>query len=76
MHPPPEGFTRWDFAHRPSEHTRRCSTFPTFDFIESGRKEPDLILALHLRDDTFTGEEKLRDFEYYGALTVRDSSLW
>ena len=33
------------------------------------------MLALHLRGDAFTDEEKARDFAYYEALTVRDSSL-
>ena len=33
------------------------------------------MLALHWRGDAFTDEEKARDFEYYEALTVRDSSL-
>jgi alpha,alpha-trehalose phosphorylase len=30
---------------------------------------------LHVRGDAFTDEEKARDFAYYEALTVRDSSL-
>jgi alpha,alpha-trehalose phosphorylase len=38
-------------------------------------KQADLVLALHLRGDAFTPEQKLRDFDYYEALTVRDSSL-
>ena len=33
------------------------------------------MLALHLRGDAFSDEEKARDFAYYEALTVRDSSL-
>ena len=33
------------------------------------------MLALHWRGDAFTDEEKARDFAYYEALTVRDSSL-
>src|SRR5207253_4326917 len=35
----------------------------------------DMVLALFFRGDAFTAEQKLRDFEYYEALTVRDSSL-
>ena len=38
-------------------------------------KQADLVLALHLRGDAFTDEQKARDFRYYEALTVRDSSL-
>jgi alpha,alpha-trehalose phosphorylase len=33
------------------------------------------VLALHLRGDAFSDDEKARDFAYYEQLTVRDSSL-
>jgi alpha,alpha-trehalose phosphorylase len=33
------------------------------------------VLALHLRGDAFSAEEKARDFAYYERITVRDSSL-
>ena len=38
-------------------------------------KQADLVLALFLRGDRFTDDEKARDFAYYEAITVRDSSL-
>ena len=38
-------------------------------------KQADLVLAMHWRGDAFTAEEKARNFAYYEALTVRDSSL-
>src|SRR6185312_6980969 len=38
-------------------------------------KQADLVLAMHLRGDAFTPEEKARNFAYYEAITVRDSSL-
>ena len=38
-------------------------------------KQPDLVLALFLRGDRFSAEEKARNFAYYEPLTVRDSSL-
>jgi len=38
-------------------------------------KQADLVLALHLRGDAFSYEEKARNFAYYERLTVRDSSL-
>ena len=38
-------------------------------------KQPDLVLALLQRGDRFSAQEKARDFAYYEALTVRDSSL-
>ena len=33
------------------------------------------MLAMHLRGDAFTPEQKARNFAYYEAITVRDSSL-
>ena len=38
-------------------------------------KQADLVMALHLRGDAFTLEEKIADFAYYEARTTRDSSL-
>ena len=38
-------------------------------------KQADLVLALHVRGDAFSLEQKRRDFDYDEGLTVRDSSL-
>ena len=38
-------------------------------------KQADLVLAMHWFGDKFSLEEKARAFEYYDAITVRDSSL-
>jgi alpha,alpha-trehalose phosphorylase len=38
-------------------------------------KQADLVLAMHWFGDAFTLEDKARAFEYYDAITVRDSSL-
>jgi alpha,alpha-trehalose phosphorylase len=38
-------------------------------------KQADLVLAMHWRGDAFTSEQKLSNFSYYEARTVRDSSL-
>jgi alpha,alpha-trehalose phosphorylase len=38
-------------------------------------KQADLVLAMHWFGDRFSLEEKARAFEYYDAITVRDSSL-
>jgi alpha,alpha-trehalose phosphorylase len=38
-------------------------------------KQADLVLAMQLNGSAFTDEEKLRNFDYYERLTVRDSSL-
>ncbi len=50
--------------------------FPYFDlYRKQVVKQADLVLAMHLRGDAFSVEEKARNFAYYEALTVRDSSL-
>jgi alpha,alpha-trehalose phosphorylase len=38
-------------------------------------KQPDLILAMHVCHDSFTPEQRARNFDYYERITVRDSSL-
>ncbi|WP_217615424.1 glycoside hydrolase family 65 protein [Cellulomonas sp. GbtcB1] len=74
-----EGFTRhapWDFTA--PENTR----YPLQEhhpFVEIYRrqvtKQADLVLALHVAADDIPVEQKRRDFAYYEAITVRDSSL-
>src|SRR4029077_15512367 len=50
--------------------------FPYFDlYRKQVVKQADLVLALHWCGDAFGDEQKARDFEYYEAITVRDSSL-
>jgi alpha,alpha-trehalose phosphorylase len=79
VHPQSENFTShqlWDFdATKPEEYPLLLH-FPYFElYRKQVVKQADLVLALHWRGDAFTDEEKARDFEYYEALTVRDSSL-
>jgi alpha,alpha-trehalose phosphorylase len=38
-------------------------------------KQADLVMAMYVRGDAFTPDEKARNFAYYDARTVRDSSL-
>ncbi|HWN21223.1 MAG TPA: hypothetical protein VNP93_04575, partial [Gaiellaceae bacterium] len=79
VHPQSEGFTDhqvWDFAGtRPDQYPLLLH----FPYVELYRKQvvkqADLVLALHACGDAFSEEEKARDFAYYEALTVRDSSL-
>jgi alpha,alpha-trehalose phosphorylase len=79
VHPQAEGFTRhevWDFADTRPDQYPLLLHFPYFDlYRKQVVKQADLVLALHARGDAFTDEEKARDFAYYEALTVRDSSL-
>jgi alpha,alpha-trehalose phosphorylase len=67
---------RWDFAGTRPEQYPLFLHFPYFDlYRQQVIKQADLVLAMHLRGDAFTHEEKARNFAYYEALTVRDSSL-
>ena len=79
VHPQSEGFTRhtvWDFAGTPAKNYPLLLNYPYFDlYRKQVVKQADLVLALHMRGDAFTQEEKERNFAYYEALTVRDSSL-
>jgi alpha,alpha-trehalose phosphorylase len=79
VHPQAEGFTDhqvWDFeACRPDQYPLLLN-FPYFDlYRKQVVKQADLVLALYLCGDSFTTDEKARDFDYYEPLTVRDSSL-
>ncbi|MBF8186236.1 glycoside hydrolase family 65 protein [Nonomuraea sp. K274] len=79
VHPQSEGFTEhalWDFAATKPEQYPLLLHFAYFDlYRKQVVKQADLVLAMYLRGDAFTPEEKARDFAYYEALTVRDSSL-
>jgi alpha,alpha-trehalose phosphorylase len=79
VHPQSEGFTDhapWDFEGTPADRYPLLLHFPYFDiYRKQVVKQADLVLAMHLRGDAFTAEQKTRNFAYYEALTVRDSSL-
>ena len=79
VHPQAEEFTEhevWDFARTAPEQYPLLLHFPYFDlYRKQVVKQADLVLAMHLRGDAFTAEQKARNFDYYEALTVRDSSL-
>ena len=76
----PRSFTEhagWDFAGTGPEQYPLLLHFPYFDlYRKQVVKQADLVLAMHLRGATRSRhEEKARNFDYYEALTVRDSSL-
>jgi alpha,alpha-trehalose phosphorylase len=79
VHPQAELFTEhgiWDFDATAPEQYPLFLHFPYFDlYRKQVVKQADLVLALHLRGDAFSDEEKARNFAYYERLTVRDSSL-
>lgn len=79
IHPQAEGFSNhqeWDFAGTTPEQYPLLLHFPYFDlYRKKVVKQADLVLAMHLRGDAFSDEEKARNFDYYERITVRDSSL-
>ena len=79
VHPQHDNFThyaRWDFKDTPPEHYPLLLHYPYFQlYRKQVVKQADVVLAMQLRGDAFTPAEKLRNFDYYEALTVRDSSL-
>ena len=79
VHPQHDGFTsyaRWDFAATPPENYPLLLHYPYFQlYRKQVVKQADVVLAMQLRGDAFTPEQKLRNFDYYEGITVRDSSL-
>ena len=79
VHPQADGFTRhqvWDFAGTSPEQYPLLLHFPYFDiYRKQVVKQADLVLAMYLCGESFTAEQKARNFDYYEPLTVRDSSL-
>lgn len=79
VHAQSEDFTtqdQWDFEGTKPEHYPLLLNYPYFQiYRKQVVKQSDLVLAMHLRGDLFTPEQKARNFAYYEARTVRDSSL-
>lgn len=79
VHLQAEGYTAhqvWDCAATAPDHYPLMLHYAYFDlYRKQVVKQADLVLALYLRGEAFTAEEKARDFAYYEAITVRDSSL-
>lgn len=79
VHPQAAGFTGhevWNFDATTDEQYPLLLHFPYFDlYRKQVVKQADLVLAMFRRGDAFTAEQKVRNFDYYERLTVRDSSL-
>jgi alpha,alpha-trehalose phosphorylase len=66
----------WDFEETPPEHYPLMLHYPyVVLYARQVVKQADLVLAMHLRGDAFTDEQKRANFDFYEPLTVRDSSL-
>ncbi|HEX2071028.1 MAG TPA: glycosyl hydrolase family 65 protein [Thermoleophilaceae bacterium] len=79
IHPQDDSFLhhqRWDFENTPEENYPLLLHYPYFQlYREQVIKQADLVLAMQIRGDAFTPEQKLANFDYYEPLCVRDSSL-
>jgi alpha,alpha-trehalose phosphorylase len=79
VHSQAAAFTRhqvWDFAGTPADHYPLMLHYPYLDlYRKQVVKQADLVLSMQLCPRSFTAEQKARNFDYYEALTVRDSSL-
>lgn len=69
-------YRRWNFeATRPEQYPLLLN-YPYYLLYSSQVvKQADLVLALYVCGDCFDLEQKRRDFAYYEAITVRDSTL-
>jgi alpha,alpha-trehalose phosphorylase len=79
VHAQAEDYTehdRWDFENTSPEQYPLLLHYAYFDlYRKQVVKQADLVLAMFTAADAFTDEQKARNFDYYEALTVRDSSL-
>ncbi|GAA0289550.1 glycoside hydrolase family 65 protein [Kineococcus aurantiacus] len=79
LHAQDEGATqrqRWDFESTAAQQYPLQDSFPYFSiYRRQVVKQADLVLAMYLRPEAFSLQEKRAAFEYYEGLTVRDSSL-
>jgi alpha,alpha-trehalose phosphorylase len=77
--PQSEGFTRhrrWDFDGTSPDRYPLLMHYPYYLLYSSQVvKQADLVFALYVCGDCFSAEQRVRDFEYYERITVRDSSL-
>jgi alpha,alpha-trehalose phosphorylase len=66
----------WDFDNTPAEHYPLLLHYhPLAIYRQQVCKQADVLLALFLRSDQFSREQKKKDFDYYEAITTHDSTL-
>jgi alpha,alpha-trehalose phosphorylase len=66
----------WDFANTPADRYPLLLFYhPLNIYRKQVIKQADVVLAMFLLGDTFSLEEKRRNFEFYDPLTTGDSSL-
>ncbi|MFZ9042480.1 MAG: glycoside hydrolase family 65 protein [Ilumatobacteraceae bacterium] len=66
----------WDFAGTPADRYPLLLHFhPLVIYRHQVLKQADVVLAMFLRGEHFSVEEKRRNFDYYDPITTGDSSL-
>jgi alpha,alpha-trehalose phosphorylase len=66
----------WDFRNTPSDRYPLLLFYhPLNIYRKQVIKQADVVLAMFLLGNTFSSEEKKRNFEFYDPLTTGDSSL-
>jgi alpha,alpha-trehalose phosphorylase len=66
----------WDFAGTPKDNYPLLLHYHPLDLYRSQViKQADLVMAMFLRGDAFTDEQKAANFAYYDPITTADSSL-
>jgi alpha,alpha-trehalose phosphorylase len=79
IHPQDESFLDrevWDFANTPPENYPLLLHYhPLVIYRFQVLKQADVVLAMFLRADQFTLDQKRRNFDYYDPITTGDSSL-
>lgn len=79
IHPQDDSFLErevWDFAGTPPENYPLLLHYhPLVIYRFQVLKQADVVLAMFLRSDQFTLEQKRRNFDYYDPITTGDSSL-
>jgi alpha,alpha-trehalose phosphorylase len=66
----------WDFENTPADkYPLLLNYHPLVIYRHQVCKQADVVLALLLRGDRFSLEEKRRDYDYYEPITTHDSSL-
>ncbi len=79
IHPQDDTFLskeRWDFEHTPATNYPLLLHYhPLVIYRFQVLKQADVVLAMVLRSDQFSLDQKRRNFDYYDPITTGDSSL-
>jgi alpha,alpha-trehalose phosphorylase len=67
---------RWDFENTPSDkYPLLLHYHPLVIYRFQVLKQADVVLAMYMRGDQFSRDQKRRNFDYYDPITTGDSSL-